>query len=622
MKNRKVSPKSRIPVRPSVTPPSSPAGVSGALAVTICLSISVVTLLVYFQSMGHGFVFYDDDRYVYENAMLKTGVSIPGLSWAFGTFYYANWHPLTWVSYLLDYQLFGLNAGAEHAVNVALHVGAMALLFWALLAMTRQPWRCALVAGIFALHPLHVESVAWISERKDVLSTFFQMLTLLLYARYAAKPAPKRYAAMALTFAFSLMAKPMAVTLPLVLLLLDLWPLGRIKFETWRSSLQRPIWEKAPLLAMSAIASVLTFLAQRSGGAVASLVHVPITRRLANAAAAYLGYIGKAFWPVDLAVLYPLRSATSEAVFGAVVILIAVTALAVATIRSRPYILVGWLWYLGMLVPVIGLVQVGRQSMADRYTYMPLVGLSIALVWSVAEAVERRPSLRQPAAALTSVVMLILAVGAYHQAAYWKDSETLFRHTLAVTRDNSIIENNLGVVLLGQAKYDEAVKLFAHAVAIDPDYADAHANLGRQYLRTGQMPEAFKQLSEALRLKADSAEPQGDMGLVLASAGRYEEASKHLEESLRLAPDRAEAQSNFCFILQQLGRLDQAIAACETALRLKPDFPNARFNLGMSLAAKGKTDAAIAELSRVPEGNPNYDVARTALMELRKSQGH
>jgi len=657
MKSRKVpTKKSGAKVRPSVTPAASPTVAPRTVAIAIFLSISVLTSLVYFQTFGYGYVYYDDDRYVYDNPMVKAGISGQSLAWAFTTFYFANWHPLTWISYLLDYQLFGLNAGAEHAVNVVLHLGAITFLFLALLVMTRQPFRSGLVAAIFALHPLHVESVAWIAERKDVLSTFFQMLTLLLYARYAEKPVLKRYAAMALAFALSLLAKPMAVTLPLVLLLLDVWPLHRVKFETWRENLPRLLLEKTPLLAMSAIASVLTFMAQRSGGAVVSLVGMPFSERLANALTAYVGYIGKTFWPVDLAVLYPLRTATPASVAAAILILIAITALAVATFQSRPYFLTGWLWYLGMLVPVIGLVQVGRQSMADRYTYMPLVGLSIALVWLLAEEVERRPSLRQAAAAVAFLVLAILAVGAYHQAGFWKDSETLFRHTLAVTRDNSIIENNLGVViqregrldeagalyrqalavapdyteaqtnlgvvLAGQGKHDEAIKLYRQALTTDPNYADAHANLGHEHLMRGQVAEAFAQLSEALRIKPDSAEPQADMGFALAAEGRFEEARQHLQESVRLQPNKAETQSNFCFVLQRLGRMDQAVAACQEALKLKPDFPDARFNLGNALAAQGKTDAAAAEFSRLLEANPNHAAARAALAELRKAQNH
>jgi Flp pilus assembly protein TadD len=640
----------------SVTPPAIPTVTSKNPVISICLVLGLVTLLAYFRTFGHGFVYYDDDRYVYDNTVVKTGLSLKNLAWAFTTFYFANWHPLTWISYMLDYQLFGLNAGAEHVVNVILHAASTVLLFLALLTMTLQPWRCALVAGIFALHPLHVESVAWIAERKDVLSTFFQMLALLLYARYAVKPTARKYLLMAVAFALSLLAKPMAVTLPFVFLLLDVWPLRRIELGSWHLNLRRLLWEKTPLFAMSAVASVLTFLAQRSGGAVVSLVRLPFATRLGNALVAYVSYIAKAFWPVNLAVLYPIRQASPAAVLAATIILSAITISAVLNFRQHPYFLVGWLWFLGMLVPVIGLVQVGQQSMADRYIYMPLVGLSIAIVWAVNEAVPRLPSPQKTAVGLALVILLVLSIGTYHQAGYWKDSETLFRHALAVSDDNWIIEKNLGVVLhrqgrrdeaealyrralaiapndagvrtnLGvvlaqEGKHEEAVGLYRQALAVDPNYPDAHANLGHEFLMAGNLSEALTQLSEALQLKEDLAEPQADMGVALADGGRFEEARQHLEDSLRLEPANAEVQSNLCFVLQRLGRSDQAITSCRAALTLKPDFPDAHFNLGNALAAQGQTGAAAAEFSRVLQTNPNHAAARAALEQLRQEGAH
>jgi len=645
------------PGRSGIATPAAASAVSPKSQVlAICLLLSVATLLVYFRTFGYGFVYYDDDRYVYDNVVVKAGLSAKNLVWAFTTFYFANWHPLNWISYMLDYQLFGLNAGAEHVVNVIFHVGATVLLFLALVMMTRAPGRCALVAGIFAVHPLHVESVAWIAERKDVMSAFFQMLALLLYVQYAHKPTAKRYALMAVAFAMALLAKPMAVTLPFVFLLLDVWPLRRIELSSWRLNLKRPLWEKMPLFVMSGIASLLTFLAQRSGGAMVSLVGLSLAARLGNATVAYAGYIAKAFWPVNLAVLYPIRQASPGAVLASTIVLIVITVLAVRTFRQHPYILIGWLWYLGMLVPVIGLVQVGQQSMADRYTYMPLVGLSIAIIGTVAEAVQERPLLRRVAPALGCVVLIAMAASAYHQAGYWKDSETLFRQALAVTNDNWIIEKNLGVVLqregrrdeaealyrqalaivpddagaqtnLGVAlaqegKHDEAVKLYRQALASDPNYPDAHANLGHEFLLAGNLLDATTQLSEALRLKEDSAEPQADMGVILANGGRFEKARRHLENSLNLQPANADAQSNLCFVLQRLDRTDQAITACEAAIRLNPDLPPAHFNLGNVLAAQGKTDAAAAEFSRVLTLNPGHAAARAALDQLQRAAAH
>ncbi|MGP8244023.1 MAG: tetratricopeptide repeat protein [Bryobacteraceae bacterium] len=637
--------------------PATGADVPGAVAskrfvTAVCLLLALATVAVYAQTFRYGYVYYDDDRYVYENPMILAGLSAKGIAWAFTTFYFANWHPLTWLSYLADYQFFGLNAGAEHAVNVAFHAAAAVLLFLALLRMTRRKWRCALVAAIFALHPLHVESVAWIAERKDVLSTFFQMLTLLLYARYVERPKPAGYAGVALAYALSLLAKPMAVTLPFVLLLLDLWPLGRIDLASVGRSLKRPIWEKMPLFAMSAAASVLTFLAQRSGGAMVSIAALPFTERLANAVVSYLRYAGKAFWPVNLAVLYPFQNPSPEAVAMAVVVLIAVTLWAAVEVRPRPYLLVGWLWYVGMLVPVVGLVQVGVQSMADRYTYVPLVGLSMAVVWALGDAVERRPYLRQAAAAVAVLAVAALAAVAYRQAGYWESSETLFRHTLAVTRRNTIMEGNLGLVLQHEGRRDEAAALFRQTLAYDPDnagaqtnlgailadegkpaeaialyrgalaadptYVNAHINLAHELVRVGQFDSAYTEATEALRLKPDSAPAQEDIGVLLAARGKFEEARLHLEESVRLAPGNAEAQSDLCFVLWHVARLNEAAAACNAALRLKPDYLDAQFNLGNVLAAQGLTTAAAAEFSRVLAANPNHAAARAALDELQR----
>jgi len=652
MKTRKVRLRSggrtsQLPISLSSDPPRSPR-----VFVTItCLLLVLAILVVYAQTLGHGFVFYDDDQYVYENLAVQSGISVKSVAWAFTTFYFANWHPLTWISYQMVNQLFGLNAGAEHALNVILHLGATLLLFLALARMTHQPWRCALVAGIFALHPLHVESVAWVSERKDVLSTFFQILTLWLYVRYSERPSIKTYSWVAVVFALSVLAKPMAVTFPFVLLLLDLWPLRRIELTSWRSNLNRLLLEKAPLIAMSVVASVLTFLAQRDFGAVRSLTQVPFSSRLANAAIAYLSYIGKAFWPEDLAVLYPLHPPSTLVAFASVVVLAAVTVAAVVTFRGRPYFLIGWLWYLGMLVPVIGLVQVGAQSMADRYTYLPLVGLSIALIWTVGESVKSHAFARQAAVVVSILALVAMTATAYQQAGYWKDSTTLFRHALSVTTDNSIVRNNLaavlqkegrrdeaavmyrqslasapddigplnnlGAILAADGKVDEAIALHRRVVGAHPDHADAQANLGRELMRLGQFDEALAHLNEALRLKPDLVEAHSGLAILLASRGSFEEAKRHMEASLHLSPADAEGQNTLCYVERRLGHPDQAMAACNMALKIKPDLLEARFNLGAILASKGLTTEAAAEFSRVLAVNPNHAPTRAAMAELQ-----
>ena len=563
---------------------------SKTLTIVICTLLALGVLGVYAQTANFGYVAYDDDQYVYQNPWVKAGLTVSNVGWAFTTFFYANWHPLTWISYMLDFNLFGSNPGAQHLVNVAFHLASTLLLFLALVRMTRQPWRCAVVAAIFAVHPLHVESVAWISERKDVLSTFFEMLTLLLYVRYVERRSVGNYLAMAVAFGLSLLAKPMAVTFPFVLLLLDFWPLLRLGWPLQPALVRRLFLEKTPLLAMAAVTSVLTFLAQRGYGAVASLTHLPLPERIANAAIAYVAYIGKTFWPTNLAVLYPVHDPVIGNAVIAVLILAVITVAAWKWVRPRPYLAVGWLWYLGMLVPVIGLVQVGTQSMADRYTYVPMVGLSIAIVWTIAALIENRPALRLAATVATIPMLAVLAGAAYRQTTYWKSSRTLFEHTLAITKDNRIIQNNLGVVLADEGNSAEAVKLFREALAIDPDYAEAHSNLGHELLKSGQVDQAQASLTKALALNPNLVRAQADMGVLLASQGKFEEARRHLERSLILAPGDAENESNLCFVLTHLGRLDEAIAHCNTALLVNPGMSNARFNLDNAKAAQKHQD--------------------------------
>lgn len=617
-KRRRHAPPVPAPVSTGVS-----AQPSRRLLAILCLALCVATLAVYWQTSHYGFIAYDDDQYVYANPHVRAGLTAGGVAWAWTTFFYANWHPLTWMSLMLDFQLFGGQAGGFHLMNVALHMAGAVLLLLALARMTGCPWRSAVVAGIFALHPLHVESVAWVTERKDVLSVALAMLSLLLYAWYAERPGPARYLWVALAYALSLAAKPMLVTFPFVLLLLDFWPLGRFRWPLLWPPLRPLLLEKIPLLMMAVVSSVLTFIAQRSYGAVATLSNFPLPIRLANSSIAYMTYLWKALWPVNLGVLYPAERPDPGVALISAILLVAATAAALLTIRRRPYLTVGWLWYLGTLVPVIGLVQVGVQSNADRYTYLPLVGFSIAVVWLIADAVRSRPVMRQAAAAGAAVILLLLAAGARAQAAYWSDSRTLFERTLQVTRRNYIILNNLGVTIAGEGRHAEAIQDYREALAINPDYAEARANLGHELLAMGKMDEAYPALVEALRLKPDAAVAQGDLGVLLAARGDFEEARRHLQESLRLAPASAEMQSDFCWVLERLGRLDEALAHCDEALRLQPDSIGGHFNRGTALAAKGKNAEAEAEFARVLAADPNHADARAALERLRTgSAGH
>jgi protein O-mannosyl-transferase len=599
--------------------PTEAESASKLMLFVMCFALCLSTFAIYAQVAGHGFVAYDDDQYVYENAHLKNGLTPSGVKWAFTTFYYANWHPLTWLSHMLDYQLFGLNAGGHHVMNLLLHLGSVIILFIVFVKMTRKPWRSFIIAAIFALHPLHVESVAWISERKDVLSTFFGLLTLLTYVRYTVEPSKRRYAYVVLALTLGLISKPMLVTIPFVLLLIDLWPLKRISWPPNVNVLKKLVAEKAVLFLLIIPVSIFTFIAQQQYGAVASLVHLSFPARLGNASIAYVNYLYKAFLPLNLAVLYPIQTPSVQNAIGAILLVLAITCAAVYWAKRRPWFLVGWLWYLGMLVPVIGLIQVGAQSIADRYMYLPLVGVSMAIVWEVAELANRRRNLKNVAAGFAALILLTFGIMAYRQTELWKNSRTLFEHTVAVTKGNYIINNNLGVILAGEGKNNEAMAHYRQALAFNPDYSEAHANLGHELLGIGNYEESYTQLSLALRSKPDQPIAQGDLGTLLAAQGKFEESERHLEASLRIAPANPNLQGNLCYVLQRLGKFEDAILHCNEALRLSPDFVDARYNLATALMDEGKNNEAVIELKKVIAVRPKYSGALEALRKLGHS---
>lgn len=578
------------------------------------LLLFLVTFAVYVPVRHFSFLNYDDPSYVTGNLHVRNGLTAGGIEWAFRSTEAANWFPLTWISHMADVQLFGLNSGRHHLGNVLLHAASAVLLFLLLFRTTGATWRPGLVAAIFALHPLHVESVAWIAERKDVLSAFFWMLALLAYVRFVESPNARRYTFLLLAFSAGLMSKPMIVTLPVVALLLDVWPLRRTMSKA-------VIVEKLPLFGLSAAVSALIFLAQRGGGAVLSIDQLPLAARLANALVSYAVYAAKLFWPSNLAVFYPFPASLPawEAIAAGAAVA-AVSALVIHERARRPYLMVGWLWYLATLLPVIGIVQVGLQARADRYTYIPLIGLSIMLAWGAAELGARR---LRAVAAVAAVAVVAWAATTRSYLSAWQDSASLFQHALGATAGNYVAYNNLGVALRDRGDTIAAMANFQAALAIRPAYAEAQTNLGESLLRQGRPDEAMVPITEALRLNPSLPEAHVNFGAVLSRQGKTAEAVEQYRLAVQLDPANAEAHGGLGAILTDLGRPEEALAELTEAVRLKPDDADGHYNLGRLYGLTGRAAEAIAEFSRAvalrpddPQNHYNLGVALASTESL------
>ena len=657
----------------------------------ICLLLGMLVVAVYWPVAHYGFVDYDDGDYVTANQHVQGGVTWKNIVWAFTTGHASNWHPLTWLSHMLDWQLFGSSAGPQHLVNVVFHLVNTLLVFFVLRRITGEHWRSAFVAAIFAVHPLHVESVAWISERKDVLSAFFFLLTLGAYGLYvqsgraaeaepsgqstnrpatsndkqgvinpaasemqpypgralspkapprstdvplhrshaktpeaAASGTGKRFYALALVcFALGLMSKPMLVTVPFVLLLLDYWPFNRMGISTGTAEplgiLARRwtglVIEKLPFFALAFISSGVTYIVQQKGGAVSTVLTLP--QRLANADVSYARYLAKTFWPVNLSVLYPHPGNWAAwQVLGALLVVLCVCGLAIWHARSRPYLIVGWLWFLGMLVPVIGVVQVGIQSMADRYMYVPLIGLAMAVAWGFAELVRGRGVVVG-----ASAVVVVCSLLAVKQVEFWKDSETLFRHAVEVTPGNYLAYNNLGYYLSNHGRPAEAMQYYLKSIEINPLYEDALNNMG--YVLAGQKrhAEAIPYYEAALRVKPNHVEVNNNLGNALSELGRIPEAIEHYNIALKFKPDHADAHNNLGIALAMQGKLDEAIPHFRDAIRFRPGYASAHSNLGNALAAQQKFQDAIVEYNECLRLNPQDPQAHNNLANVLSQQG-
>ena len=633
---------SEMPGMADSRPPESegrPAGLNDRWTVPgICIFLAAIALAVFGRTFHYGFINFDDDQYVYENAEVAGGLTLKGVAAMFTHVRCHFYHPLTMLSLMLDYQLHGLHAGGYHLTNVLIHTASAVLLFLILRRMTGALWRSAFVAAVFAIHPLRVESVAWVAERKDVLSGFFFMLTLWAYARYVEKSkvqSPKFrvwYGLMLLSFTLGLLSKPTLVTVPFVLLLLDYWPLDRFGLSTLNSdesragpqlSTKRALWlvlEKIPLFALSAAASVMTVMAE--GAAVVPTKGLSLVDRIGNSIMSYVTYLRQMVYPADLVPFYPFPVGD---MFGwkiilALVLLVAISAVAIAGWRKRPYLLVGWLWYLGMLVPMIGIMQIGGFAHADRFTYLPMIGLSVALTWAAADLCAGWHHRRVVLGGCATIILVALIFRAHAQTAYWRNGESLWTHTLACTSDNFIGHYALGNALLKKGSVDEAIAHYQKALQINPNDANACYSLGNALLQNGNVDEAIIQYQRALRIKPDYAEAYINLGNALLQKGNVDEAIIQYQMALQIKPDNEEAHINLGNALLKKGNVDEAIIQYQIALQIKPDYAEAHNSLGNALRKKGNVDEAIVHYQKALQIKPNsaeacYNLGNTLIQK-------
>ncbi len=622
------------------------------------LLLAVLTFATYYRMLGNQFItMYDDGGYVLRNQHVQQGLTAENIRWAFASTDQYNWHPLTWISHMADCQFFKMDPAGHHTTSLLLHIASTLILFLALHRMTRSLWRSAFVAALFALHPLHVESVAWVAERKDVLSTFFWMLTMLAYAHYAERPSVSRYAWMFLAFALGLLSKPMLVTLPLVLLLLDYWPLHRLQ-----RGIRHLVLEKVPLFMLTVGSSLATFYAQQHGGAVKGLTEFPIGVRAANAIVAYIGYIWKMLWPAKLSVIYPHPGTSLPVwyVLGSLVLLLGLTALALWVGRRHKYLIVGWLWYLGTLVPVIGLIQVGKQAMANRYTYVPLTGLFIIIAWGIPELLKKsgvriqesedseRPTSKiqrstpkakrrkeererggkgdsspinhQPStinhslSAAAVLILVVLSVCTWLQVGHWHDSLALFDYAVKSTTDNPTAMGNLGWAYSEKEDWKAAGDCFRKALKLRPNLYDLHYGLGLSYRMTGQYDKAIAEYTRALELQPDSQVVRLELDRAMRGEGGSDDTS-HPKYALSMQ------HYNLAVTAAQQGDTATAIREYKAAISARPDFAVAHCNLGVQLKDQGDIQGAIREYRAATKCKPSLPEAHNNLAVIFFMQG-
>jgi tetratricopeptide (TPR) repeat protein len=595
---------------------SSPLATGRTLA--ICVGLVALIWIVFGQTIRAGFINYDDNTYVYENPIVAAGLHIKGVVWAFSAFHATNWHPLTWISHMLDCQVFGLRPAGHHFTNVLLHTFTAVLLFLVWRQMTGAVWPSALVAALFAIHPLRVESVAWISERKDVLSGLFFVATLGAYTRYASRRSVGRYAWVILLCALGLMSKPMLVSLPMILLLVDYWPLGRL---TNAKRLKPLVLEKTPLFVLALASCATTVLAQRA--TIVSIESLPLSWRLQNAVVSYAIYIIQLFWPVRLAPFYP-HPDNQLAIWQvglAIVLITGITMIAWVERRRRPYIFTGWFWYALMLLPVSGIIQIGSQAHADRYTYLPHIGLFVLIVWTLFELIAKS-RLGRPIFNVTAVIAVVaLTSVASLQVRHWHDSEKLWNHCLVVTKDNDIAHNGLGEIFFSRGEFEKAVAEFRIALSLRPNSPYAHNNLGLALTKTGKIDEAFEHLNTAVQILPTHPTAHYNLANVLLQKGQPDAAIKEFEQELMLDPEHVAARCDFASALLEKGDVNDATAQYKKAIEIRPDYAAAHYNLGNCYLEAGQTEPAIAEYERAIEFSPRLAEAHNNLAIILFQKG-
>ena len=614
------------------------------LKVAICIFLMVATFCIYSQVQDHEFINFDDDLYITNNLNVQAGLTSESVEWAFTTFATGNWFPLTWFSHMLDYQLYGSHAKGHHLTSLFFHIANSLLLFLVLFRMTGGIWQSGFVAAMFALHPLNVESVAWAAERKNVLSTLFLLITMWTYLRYTEKSSIKRYSLVFLFFTLGLMSKPMLVTFPFVLLLIDYWPLRRLKFEQERGNNEilekntakgpgvfRLVLEKVPLFILAIGLSIVTYIAQKSFGNMNYTEHLTVFTRITNAMVSYLEYLGKMVWPEKLAMFYPHPGNNLPVWKGILcgMALVGITVISIKLIRKVPYFAVGWFWYLGTLVPVIGIVQVGGVAMADRYSYIPLIGIFIIVAWGVPELLKEWHYRKNVLKASAGILILTLMPITWIQISHWKSSITVFKHAIKVTDKKypnfALVHNNLGNALSAERKIEEAISHYKMAIKIKPDYALPHNNLGITLVAEGNNEEATSHYKMAIKLKPDYDEAHYNLGVTLVAEGNNEEAISHYKMAIKLKPDFADAYNNLGIALVAEGKNEEATSHYKMAIKLNPNYANAYNNLGNALLDKGRISEAISHYKMAIKlksdfAQPHYNLGNTLRREGKNSE--